>query len=145
MLFALIGAFALVFSASLVFANTGSDNALGNPTITPEQAMSIAVTEFNEEGGNAISVELEEEDGLLVYEVIVEVIKETETLRYEVEVNALDGTVLEVELDDDDEVDDDDIEEENEHEDDDDIEDEEDDGIENEHENEGEEENEHED
>jgi uncharacterized membrane protein YkoI len=55
-------------------------------------------------GGTAVSVESEEEDGELIFEVLVD----TSSGRMEVEVRASDGGVAEIEPDDDDDDEDDD-------------------------------------
>jgi hypothetical protein len=118
----LVGAIVLIIAAVSVFAyNEGA--FAGDPEITEEEAKTIAEEYTN---GEAISVELEREGSSLVYEVIIV----NETGRYEVEINAKDGSILEIEEDDDyeDDYDDDDHDEdEDDHEEDDDDEEEDDD------------------
>jgi uncharacterized membrane protein YkoI len=63
------------------------------PPVTPEQAKQIAAEAA---GGTALSVDQESEGGQLLYEVLVE----TPTGRMEVEVQASDGGVVEIESDD---------------------------------------------
>lgn len=67
------------------------------PNITSEEAKAIAEEHT---GGTAISVTFEKEDDFLegeFGEMVYEVIVETENGRYEVEINAKTGEVLEVE------------------------------------------------
>ncbi|UCE39684.1 MAG: PepSY domain-containing protein [Thermoplasmata archaeon] len=109
-------------AAISIFAYTSGVFA-GDPEITAEEAKAIAEKATN---GKAISVELEKEGFSLVYEVIII----NETGRYEVEIDAKDGTILEIEEDDDYEDDDDDDDDhdddDDEHDDDDDEEDDDD-------------------
>lgn len=108
----LIGAFILIMAALSFITLNGTVQA-GDPQLTEEEAIRIAEEHT---GGTALSAELEEDDGIQIYEVLIE----KEDGMYEVEVDANDGTVLEVEEEDDDDGEDnDDVEEENEHEDDD--------------------------
>ena len=131
---AFLGIFVLVLSAISIVLAYDQGAFAGDPKISEEEAKAIAEEHTN---GTAISVELEKEDSSMVYEVIVE----NATGRYEVEIDADTGEILEVEEDDDDEEDDDgDDDDDEEDDDDDDDDDEEDDDDENEHEHEGEEE-----
>ena len=75
------------------------------PPVDEVDAMQIAAEAV---GGTAISVESEEEDGELIFEVLVD----TPTGRMEVEVRASDGGVAEIEPDDGDDEDDDDDDDE---------------------------------
>lgn len=80
----------VISGAGLMIAYTQGVFA-GEPTITEEEAKSIAEEHTN---GIADSVELEREGSSLVYEVTIA----NETGRYEVEIDAKDGTILEVEI-----------------------------------------------
>ena len=107
-IWALVGAFVLisVVGASALAANTGASHQIGrifigdsektihtvNATITPAEAKSIAE---NYTKGTAISVELENENGYLVYGVHIK----NQTGRYDVKIDAGNGTVLKVESD----------------------------------------------
>ena len=71
------------------------------PPVDQTEAMRIAAEAV---GGTAVSAESEEEDGELIFEVLVD----TPSGRMEVEVRASDGGVAEIEPDDGDEDDDDD-------------------------------------
>ena len=73
----------------------------GDPDITEAKAMAIAEDHM---GGTALSVELEREGRSLIYEVVIE----NDDGLWEVEVDAKDGSIIEVERDDGDEEDDDD-------------------------------------
>ncbi len=73
------------------------------PPVDQTEAMRIAAEAV---GGTAVSAESEEEDGELIFEVLVD----TPSGRMEVEVRASDGGVAEIEPDDGDEDDDDDDE-----------------------------------
>ncbi|MFX0210145.1 MAG: PepSY domain-containing protein [Candidatus Hodarchaeota archaeon] len=88
------GAFIVTNVATHVFS--GAEEA----QITEEEAKTIAEEHTD---GTAISVTLEKEDDFLELEfgqLIYEVIVETETGKYEVEIDAETGNVLEVEPDD---------------------------------------------
>lgn len=101
-LWALVGALALVVSVAGVLANNGrifigedeESTHTADAAIAPEEAKSIAENHTN---GTAISVELENEDGYLVYGVIIE----NQTAKYDVKIDAGSGSVLKVENDDD--------------------------------------------
>lgn len=73
------------------------------PPVDEAEAMRIAAEAV---GGTAVSADSEEEDGELIFEVLVD----TPSGRMEVEVRASDGGVAEIEPADDDEDDDDDDE-----------------------------------
>ena len=101
-IWALIGALVLVISCVTVLAvddasrifigdDEESDHT-GDAVITAEEAKSRAEEHT---GGTALSVELENEDGYLVYGVIIE----TDSGRYDVKVDAGNGSVLKVEDD----------------------------------------------
>jgi hypothetical protein len=77
------------------------------PPVDEAEAMQIAAEAV---GGTAVSVDSEEEDGELIFEVLVD----TPSGRMEVEVRASDGGVAEIEPDDDGEDDDDDDEDDDE-------------------------------
>jgi uncharacterized membrane protein YkoI len=97
---AIIGIFALVISSAAVYANDGriaigdDDEAdhTGDATITEEEAIATAEEHT---GGTAVSVELENEDGYLVYGVHIE----KDGKNYDVKVDAGTGEVLKVEDD----------------------------------------------
>lgn len=76
---------------------TGNASTLG--IISSEEAFQAALTELNITINDAIEfeIELEQEDGLLIYEIEVETISSS----YEILVNAKDGTVFIEQLDDD--------------------------------------------
>lgn len=97
MVIALIGVLALVLAGVGALAHYYTKD----PKISEEEAKSIAEEYTN---GKAIYVELEREIGSWVYEVVVE----NQTGRWEVEIDADNGKILEVEEDDDNEGDDDD-------------------------------------
>ena len=100
-IFALIGIFALVISSVAVYASDdrifiGDDDEADHTddaVITEEEAVAIAEEHT---GGSAISVELENEDGYLVYGVHIE----KDSKNYDVKVDAGTGEVLKVEDDD---------------------------------------------
>ncbi len=79
----------------------GMNVIANNPSISSDEAKSIAEEHL---GGKAVSVDLEKEGGRLIYEVHVT----TDSGDYEVEVDAHDGSVIEVELEDGSEDEDDD-------------------------------------
>lgn len=81
-----VGAFGAV-SAQTVADATG---------LTEDQAIAIALAEFP---GEVEEVELEREDGILIYEVEIETADGGET---EVEIDANSGEIIEVSLEDDD-------------------------------------------
>lgn len=130
---ALSGVFILIFAAVGIYLyNTGA--LAGDPEISEEEAIAIAEEYTN---GKATSVELEKEGISMVYEVVCE----NDTGVWEVEVDADNGDILEIEEDDDDEEDDDNDDDNDDDEHDDDMDPEEDDDAdENEHEFGGEEE-----
>jgi len=103
-IWALVGAFVLIaVAAPAVLATQGAShqigrifigedeasNHTGNATITPTEAKSIAENYTN---GSAISVELENENGYLVYGVIIK----NQTGSYDVKIDAGNGSVLKV-------------------------------------------------
>ena len=116
---ALVGVLALVVAGAGVFAYSNGVFA-GDPKISEEEAKTIAEEYTN---GEAISVELEKEGMSMVYEVIII----NATGRYEVEIDADDGSILEIEKDDGDEEDDDDDHDDDEDDDNDEDDDDEDD------------------
>lgn len=99
-----------VAALSVLVYNSGV--LAGDPSISEEEAKQIAEDHFADYNGKAIRVDMEKEGMLIVYEVIVD----TDNGRFEVEVDADNGDILEVEEDDgdEDEGDDDDGEEEDE-------------------------------
>ena len=106
-MFALVASFALIATGAIAFADDariwiGDDEESDHydeAVITEEEAVSIAEEHT---GGTAFSVELENEDGYLVYGVHVE---KDDGSKYDVKVDAGTGEVLKVDSDDDDDDD----------------------------------------
>lgn len=99
----------LVGTASIGFAASQSGEAA--PTLTAQEAIEIALKEVP---GLVEEVELEDEDGVPVFEI--EIVS-ADGLETEVEIDALTGDVLEIESDEDEDGDDDDENEDDERED----------------------------
>lgn len=90
----------LVGTASIGFAASQSSETA--PNLTAQDAIEIALKEVP---GTVEEVELEDEDGKLVFEIEIVSTDGTET---EVEIDAMSGDVLEIESDDDEDDDEDD-------------------------------------
>jgi uncharacterized protein YpmB len=90
---------------ALVGATIGSvsaQSAAGATGLSEEQAIAIALTEVS---GEVQEVELEKEDGVMIYEIEI---LDAAGQEFEIEISADTGDVLEVEAEDEDDDDDDD-------------------------------------
>lgn len=90
-----ISVFSIAVSEGRIFIGEDDEaNHQSSPKITPEEAIAIAENELN---GIALTIELENEDGYLVYGVHVE---NADGL-WDVKIDAGTGAVLKIEPDDD--------------------------------------------